>query len=313
MPPAELHQEQLTLFELGADMKRLRAEREALAGHRRAPATKRALESDWRHFDAWCRDAGRLPVPATAETVELYLTHCVSEGLRVSTLHRRVWAIGRQHQQMGEASPIGDGARELLASAARAKGTRTRQKAAITPEQLRRMVAGLDARTERGARDRAVLLLGFSTGLRRSELAGLQLDQVAIDDGRGLMVNLGKSKTDQEGEGRVIGVSKGVRELDPVAAINRWLRFRGPAPGSLFGVTDRTIYQAVRDAAERTGLDPRQVGAHSLRAGMITEMDRQGVSLPSIMKRSGHRSVATVVRYVRNRDPYAHDPLAKIG
>ena len=153
-------------------MGKLKAERERLNGHRRAPATALALESDWRHFERWARSVGRAPLPASSETVELYLTYCATDlGHRVSTLHRRVWAIGRTHQAAGQASPVGDRVRGLMAATARAKGTRSRAKAALTMEQLHRMVAGLDARTERGARDRAILLLGFSTGLRRSELA----------------------------------------------------------------------------------------------------------------------------------------------
>lgn len=311
MPPADTS-EQLALFDLGVDVKRLRKEREAIAAHRRAPATSRALESDWRHFAEWCRDAGRSPLPASGETVELYLTHCIS-GLshRVSTLHRRVWAIGKRHQAEGEASPIGDGARELLAAAARAKRRSPRRKAALTPDELARMVATLDRSTASGARDRAILLLGYSTGVRRSELAALTLADLAFDDGRGLVVTIAKSKTDQTGQGRTIGVAKGKGDLDAVGAVRRWIRMRGEAPGSLFQLTDRSIYQVVKDAAAAAGLDVSQIGAHSLRAGMITELDRRGVSLPSIMQRSGHKSYAVAAKYVRNRDPFAHDPLVR--
>jgi integrase len=71
------------------------------------------------------------------------------------------------------------------------------------------------------------------------------------------------------------------------------------------------IRDIVRAGVASIGLDPDQYAGHSLRAGMITEMDSQGVSLAAIMQRSGHRSYQVAARYVRHADPYAHDPLAK--
>jgi len=172
------------------------------------------------------------------------------------------------------------------------------------------MVATLDGRTFAGARDRAILLVGFSIGVRSAELAALRLEDVRIVK-RGAEVRIGRGKSDQEGRGRVIGVMRGKGALDAVGVLESWLRRRGSAPGSLFDISPKWVWCVVKAAAAAAGLDAKRYGSHSLRAGMITALDEAGVSLPSIMARSGHRSFDVVSRYVRRRDAFVADPLAK--
>ena len=100
-------------------------------------------------------------------------------------------------------------------------------------------------------------------------------------------------------------------DTSPVRAVRAWLRKRGNRAGSLFGVSAETINDVVQSAVELIGLDPREYGAHSLRAGMITTANAQGVPDTAIMKRSGHKSVQTLSRYVRHKDLFAFDPLAR--
>jgi len=311
LPPIEEHElQQLSLFDLGVDMAALRVARQKLSLQTRAPNTRRALEGNWRTFSAWCRDAGRKSLPASSETVELYLTD-LGRSHKVSTLQQHAWAIAQQHKVAGLASPVGPGAREVIAATARARGVQTAPKAAITPDDLREMVHQLDVCTHRGARDRAILVLGFATGMRRSELAGLELRDVEFVS-KGLVVTLRRSKVDQNGEGRQIGVFRGRRpETCPVRALRAWLRKRGDRAGSLFGVQGWTINEIVRGAAESIGLDPADYGAHSLRAGMITAANAEGVPDSAIMRRSGHKSVQTLSRYVRHRDLFAFNPLSR--
>jgi integrase len=308
-PPAG-DAEQLALFDLGVDMAALRKLRDRLTAS--SPEnTRLALDGDWRHFLEWCVSAGRRPLPATSETVELYAVHCATElQHRTGTIERRLWAIQRVHKGAGHPSPVRDSVREVMSGLARERGRAQRPKAAITVPELRRMVATLDGRTFAGARDRAILLVGFSVGVRSAELAALRLQDVRILK-RGAEVQVGRGKNDQEGRGRVIGVMRGSGALGAVGALENWIRRRGAAPGPLFDVSPKWIWCVVKAAAKAAGLDARRYGSHSLRAGMITALDEAGHSLPSIMARSGHRSFDVVSRYVRRRDAFVADPLAK--
>ena len=311
MPPTEASElRQLSLFDLGVDMAALRADRQRLSLASRAPNTRRALEGNWKGFAAWCAVAGRKPLPASGETVELYLT-ALARRCKVSTLQQHAWAIAQQHKAARVASPVAAGAREVIAAVARSTGVQSAPKAALAPEELREIVNRLDPTTHRGARDRALLVLGFATGLRRSELAALQLCDVAFAP-KGLVVTVRRSKRDQVAAGREIGVFRGRRpETCPVRALRAWLRKRGDGAGSLFGVSGWSVNEIVRAGVESIGLDVSEYGAHSLRAGMVTAANAAGVPDTAIMKRSGHKSVATLARYVRHRDLFAFDPLAR--
>jgi integrase len=173
-----------------------------------------------------------------------------------------------------------------------------------------------------GARDRALLLLGFASSLRRSELAALQVSDVE-EVRQGLVVRLARSKTDQTGAGRELGVHRGSHGVTcPVRALVRWLVERGRWPGPLFctvdsrrgavlhrAMTGASIATAIKAACVRAGLDPSRYAGHSLRAGCATAASANGASELAIMGRTGHRSVAMVGRYVRHGSLFAVDPL----
>jgi len=305
-------------------MVRLREERLRLALVERAERTRRAYAADWRDFEAWCKAAGRPALPAASETVELYLVDLAGKGRKVSTLRRRVAAIAYVHEQGGRLSPVGPSVRGVLAAIARRYGTAARGAAAVTPDDLRRMVAGLgDGARDR--RDRALLLLGFAGGFRRGELVALDTGDVEFVDGAGLRVLVRRSKTDQEGVGRWVGVFRGQHEETcPVRAFRRWLVVRGDWPGPVFcpvgrGGTVRrerlggaSVRLAVRRAAARAGLEPGRYTAHSLRAGMVTAAVQAGAAEVAVMLRTGHRSRSTLQRYVRPVEVLAVDPLAGV-
>ena len=310
MPPIELEQLQLFIDGLGVDMARLKADREKLSAAQRSANTRRALAGNWRSFTDWCTAAGRKPLPASAETVELYLVD-LGRRCKVATLQQHAWAISQQHKSGGLASPVAAGARQVIAAIARSKGVQSQPKAALTPAELRAIVQRLDVATHRGARDRAVLVLGFATGMRRSEIAALELHDVEFVP-KGLVVTIRRSKRDQVAAGREIGVFRGRHPLTcPVRSLRAWLRKRGDAAGSLLGVRGATVNEIVRGGVESIGLDPADYGAHSLRAGMVTAANAAGVPDSAIMKRSGHKSIQTLARYVRHRDLFAFDPLAR--
>lgn len=315
--------EQMELFtRSGPDVVRLREELKRLAASARAPRTRKAYESDWRHFCAWCVSVARPFLPAEEETVELYLADQASR-LKVSSLARRVAAISHYHHAAGYESPAGRRCRLVLRATAREKGIAPRQKAAITPGELRRMseVLGQEKRRVRAIRDRALLVFGFAAGMRRSELAALDVGDVEIAS-QGVKVHLRRSKTDQGGEGRWLGIFPGSNaETCPVASLKAWIQVRGGKAGPLFTrvtmgdqvtqtqLSGAAIGEIVQRAVKLIGLDGNLYGGHSLRAGCVTAAATAGVADVVIMRRTGHRSVQTLAKYVRPAGLFAIDPL----
>ncbi len=177
------------------------------------------------------------------------------------------------------------------------------------------MVTQLNRETAKGSRDAAVLLLGFATGLRRSDLAAFELADMQFVS-EGLIVPVGRQKrekNDQRGVGRKIAVFHGSHQVTcPIGALQRWLDFRGRVAGPLFmrvsrsgRMLDRIRAQSIADivkaAAEGIGLDPKRYGGHSLRAGKVTGCSAAGVADSAIMQRSGHKSVQRMSHYIALR------------
>jgi integrase len=311
-PSGDRESEQLSFFPAEVDMGALRKVRDRVASS--IPLnTRLTLENDWRHFSDWCEAAGRRALPASPETLELYAVHAATVGcLRVTTVKHRLWAVVRTHKNSGLPSPMSDSVRAVIAGLAREHGTTQRQKSAVTLAELRAMVHTLDPLAYAGARDRAILLVGFSTGLRSADLCALTLASVTVADA-GALVRLPREKNDQLGRGREIGMVRGVGPLDAVAALENWIRLRGLEDGLLFCVQNKWPWVVIKRAAKAAGLDPAQFGSHSLRAGMITALDEADVSIPVIMARSGHKSYDMVARYVRRRNALSLDPLNSVA
>jgi integrase len=164
-----------------------------------------------------------------------------------------------------------------------------------------------------GARDRSLLLVGFAGALRRAELVGLDVEDLAWTED-GLVVTLRRSKTDQEGEGRRVAIPLGsTPETCAARSLRRWLEVAKVSDGPVFRVvtrhghvgarlTSHSVARIVKRAAKAAGLDPSQLSGHSLRAGLATAAAKAGKSERSIMAQTGHRSVAMVRRYIREAD-----------
>ena len=193
----------------------------------KAPNTRRAYASDWQHFVAWCNEHGLTSLPAPTGTVAAYLT-AHADTLKVSTLGRRLAAIRAAHLYAGKTLDLTSQAfRDVWAGIRREHGTRPIRKRALVTADLRSVIAALPDNLL-GKRDRALLLIGFASAMRRSELASLVIGdcpghRVTFTD-NGLLIELGRSKSDQEGSGVIIGVPFGSRVLTcPVRALRAWL------------------------------------------------------------------------------------------
>jgi integrase len=167
-------------------------------------------------------------------------------------------------------------------------------------------------------RDRALLLVGFAGGMRRSEVVALDVDDVEFRR-KGMLIRIRRSKTDQEGKGREIGIFAGSRAQScPVRAMKAWLYMRGKHDGPLFTgrkegsrLVVAVVSLVVKRCVKLLGLDPRGYGAHSLRAGFVTAAAEAGMPETLIMQRTGHKSVQTVAKYVRPATAFSVDALAR--
>lgn len=105
-----------------------------------APRTISSYESDFRTFRSWCRAAGRDALPASADTVELYVTDLIGRGRKIATAERHTFAIRYSHREVGNPNPCGPGLLELLAGARRTLCQMPAQKDAIGLADLKAMV-----------------------------------------------------------------------------------------------------------------------------------------------------------------------------
>jgi site-specific recombinase XerD len=280
--------------------------------------TARMYAGDWARWEAWC-DANHLSKLGPPGQVALYLVRLADNGAKVATITRALSAIslGYRHNQLG--SPRQDPAVQLVLRGIKRKiGVAPEQVEAILPSHLKAMVEALPAdgvNRLRSVRNRAALVIGWAGGFRRSELLALDLRDVQ-EVPEGLRVVIRRSKTDQEGRGRVIGLPyAGVMGLCPVRSFKAWIEAAGLVgkDGPVFRavtpdgqdvtdnrLSDRAFADVVATAARNAGLEGRFAG-HSLRAGLVTSAAMAGKPVHAIMRQTGHKTLEVLLRYVREQ------------
>lgn len=211
--------------------------------------TALAYRSRWRSFTAWCAAAGRVPLPATPQTVAAYLAYlAVDRGLKATSADAHLTAIRTVHRASGEVPPDGTAARKIVVAAHKREARRDgrygpRKALPLLAADLPLVVAALDPADPAGLRDRAVVLLGFTLLARRSELAALNIADIGHVSGEGLEVTIRSSKTDQSARGVIRRVHYAAsQDVCPVRAVLAWLEFlasRGVTAGPLFTRIDR--------------------------------------------------------------------------
>lgn len=289
----------------------------------RSASTIRCYRTDWTDFENWCSRQSLSALPATPETVACYLS-ALAEHHKASTIQRRLSAISQVHQAKGFESPTkNETVRSVLKGIRRTIGTAPAEKAPLVASDVREMIGALPD-TLLGKRDRALLLLGFAGAFRRSELVGLNVEDLTFTPD-GLIVMLRRSKTDQEGQGRKIGVPRlSTSDACPVRAVRDWMHAGGIDKGPLFRSVavggrlqeERLSDRAVALVVKRTlpaGKDARKFAGHSLRAGFVTSAANGGASVKAIMRQTGHRSLETVMRYMREASLFRGNALGATG
>lgn len=296
-----------TSFDSGLALDALADKARAYAEDARSANTVRAYESDLRAFRSWCESRRLRALPATAETLALYVAD-VAGSVKPATLQRRLAALAVAHKAAGYESPTShEAVRSVLAGTRRRLGVAQAQKRALGVDDLRAMVADLgDSAID--VRDRALLLLGFAGALRRSELVSLDAADVRFERA-GVVLSLRRSKTNQEGDTEEIAVPYG-SDLStcPVRSLQAWLELVGEGPvfrsiarsGHIGGrLSDHSVALIVKKLAAKVGLDAGKLGGHSLRSGFATTAARAGKSEAAIMRQTRHKSVTVARRYIR--------------
>ena len=269
-----------------------------------ADNTRKAYRSDLADYYQW----GGV-VPGTPEMLVQYLSFRAA-SLSPVTLTRRAVAISRAHTSRGLTDPAKtDLVRTILRGIRRKNGQPQRQVQPLLKADLLAITNSLTS-TTKGLRDRALLLLGFSAALRRSELVALNYTDVQFVN-EGLVLTIRRSKTDQEGAGRRIGIPYGRTSACPVKALQHWLARADIASGPIFRsvnkagavgsrLSDHAVANIVKTHAQALGLNADQFSGHSLRSGLVTSAAQAGISVNKIMAQTGHRSSAMVARYIRD-------------
>jgi len=296
--------------------------------------TRKAYASDWRHFSGWCRRQGLEVFPPSPEVVGLYITAQASGAATadrkpssVATIERRLSALTWNYAQRG--TPLDRKDRHIATVLAGVRNTHAappRQKEAVLPEDVIAMLETLDRAGLRGLRDRAMLLIGFAGGLRRSEIVGLDCGRDQTEDGRGWIEILDKGMivTLRGKTGwREVEIGRGSSDATcPVVALQTWLKLAKIGHGPLFRrvtgagkmvgpdrLNDKEVARLVKRAALAAGVRgdltegerEQKFAGHSLRAGLASSAE---VDERHVQKQLGHASAEMTRRYQRRRDRF---------
>jgi integrase len=298
----------------------------AYAGRSKSEATIRAYAAGWRDFLSFCEQQGAAALPATDQTVAAYLAHLADRQAKAATIARRLVVNSQAHKAADLPSPTTSSlVSRTHAGIRRALGTAQNGKAPAVVDDLKRMLEKLPP-TRVGLRDRALLLLGFAGAFRRSELVSLDIADFEFTRA-GLIVTLRKSKTDQEGKSRRLGIPYGSSDNTcPVRSLQAWLESARIVDGPVFRsldrchrvqpgrLSDKAVALVVKRRAKTVGLDPARYAGHSLRAGLATSAAAAGASERVIMSQTGHRSADMVRRYIREGSLFGpSNPAGMVG
>lgn len=288
-----------------------------LVSNSSAPATTRAFAADTAHY----LETGR-QLPGTPEDIAEYLAE-MSCSYAVATIARRLASLSKAHRILGADDPAKSAlVTSTMRGIRRTYGTAQRQAAALARDDLF-IILDMLGGCPKDVRDRALLLFGFATAMRRSELVGLNVEDVHTVQ-KGALVLLRRSKTDQDGKGRKIAVPFGRSRHCPVTALRRWLECARISEGAIFRSVDKhgnigsqrisgeAVNQVIKFRVEAAGYDPSVYSAHSLRAGFATAAAQAGVPTFKIRQTTGHRSEASLARYIRDEDLFVNAAAAHV-
>jgi len=277
--------------------------------------TIRAYKSDFNHFLEFCKKNNFKPLPADPKIVSFYITH-LSSNSKVSTLKRRLASIGAVHKIKGHYIDIKHPLIiENLMGIQRKLGVYQKSKNPILINELKEIINAIDKSEKdeiKKTRDKALLLIGFSGGFRRSELVNIHFDDLEFTK-EGIKIFIKRSKTDQSGEGmtKAIPYFKD-KNFCPVLSLKKWIEYKKKKK-LVFDISDKMVAILIKKYLLKSGFDPSKYSGHSLRSGFATVAAECGADEKSIMNMTGHKTTSMVRRYIKETNLFKNNALNKIN
>ena len=297
------------------DLKKLELETIKNLKNSKSINTLRAYQSDYNDFSLFCSKNGFQAMPTQPKILALYITHLASYS-KYSTLKRRLASISIIHKTKGHyidtKHPI---IVENLMGIKRTNGSNQKGKKPLLISDLKLLINAIDESKEkniRKIRDKALVLIGFAGGFRRSELVDIEYEDIEFVE-EGVKIFVKRSKTDQSGE----GMTKAIPYFDninfcPVKALNKWVVEAEIKEGKIFNISDKSVALIIKKYANYAGLDSNRYAGHSLRSGFATSTAESGAEERNIMAMTGHKSTEMVRRYIKESNLFKNNALNKI-
>ncbi len=273
-----------------------------------ADKTIAGYRADFADFAAWARRKRLAALPAEPATLARYVDE-IGESLKPSSVRRKLAAIRKVHRLAGfENVAAAEEVVLALRRVRRSKPGRPEQALGVTIERRDRLV-GACADDLAGLRDRVLVLVGFETLCRRSELVALRVQDITRNANGTMSLLVRRAKNDPDGLGRTAHLSPATS-----ATLEEWLRAAeldiGPLLRPVYknrvgrrSLNPATVGRILKQLAKAAGLgadEVRKVSGHSLRVGAAQSLTARGVGILPIMSAGGWRSMNVVARYVEN-------------
>lgn len=289
-----------------------------------AENTRRTYASMWKQFTLWCEERGMAPLPSSEATICAFISSLAGKKSR-STITVYLSAISTAHK-MGKFenpcwSPI---VKAVLKGIARVHGSAQHPKNALSIEELRNIVSS-ETEDKIGARNRAMILVGFFGALRRAELTAIRWSDVVRRPG-GLEITIRKSKTDKEGRGDTVAVSRQEDPLlCPVRALaehekqNRRGEFvfnrmdAGGKNAKKIALEAGWVAKVIKRGADRNDMDTDNVSGHSMRSGFATSAIEGGKRPDKVKDHLRHKTFRMTEKYIRKVDKWKDNPGSGLG
>ena len=266
----------------------------------------RAYRSDFIQYQAWCSQNKLGPIPASAETMALYVDY-LSNINKSATIRRRINSLGTVLKLSKHYDPTKQPEVILAIKRMHRKiGRAQRQAAPLTKPLLSQLLSNCD-NSIRGLRNQVLLRLGYETMRRRSELCAFKFEDICKGANGKPAIRLTFSKTDQFGTGKILPISQELFDLlekwrsmvNEEGYILRSISRHGHFGENLHPASISTILKALQKVLKMDS-DEQQLSGHSFRVGAALDLLEQGEPLEKIMLRGGWQSDSTAMSYLRN-------------
>jgi site-specific recombinase XerD len=294
--------------------------------------TKKAYRSDWNLFCKWCNSVKISSIPATPHTISLYISYMADQKKSVSTISRTLTSISQAHEILSFASPTTHPEVVETFKGIRRKLVKIQKKSkALIFSDLKKVISNIEP-SFIGKRDKALIFVGWTGALRRSEIVRLNFEDVEFVP-EGMIVTIRKSKTDQESIGYKIGIPNASllnKEMCPVSAMKNWLEISDINTGAIFytlgptatsnkffvavdkkvTLSEKSVTKILKKRIKNAGLSEKNYSSHSLRSGFITSMAKCRIPEYEIQLHTRHRSSKALRGYIREGNLFCSNPLS---